>query len=353
MSNRPSREELIELAKRDPEAIADLVLSLFDRLEKLEQEMAELKRNSRNSSKPPSSDRNNPNKPPKSQRQRGKRKPGGQKGHPGHYLKPVEDPDVVVTHRLKGRCGCCGEDLSKAHVDGCEKRQVFDLPEKLTLEATEHRAESGRCAGCGKEYKACFPPEVRAPVQYGERVQAMVVYLSTYQLVPCDRLSELCGDLFDCPLSPGTVVNMVERAGSRASPIAEEIKEQVKQADWIHCDETGINLVGNNRWLHVACTPQWTYFHVDEKRGYEALQRIGILDEYTGWVVHDYYSSYYRFEKCNHGLCNVHHLRDLTYIAEDLGQSWAAEMKSLLLEMKKRKGPRTSWREASRRHNTL
>ena len=83
--------------RNDSSAIADLVLSLFDRLEKLEQEMAELKRNSRNSSKPPSSDRNNPNKPPKSQRQRGKRKPGGQKGHPGHYLKPVEDPDVVVT----------------------------------------------------------------------------------------------------------------------------------------------------------------------------------------------------------------------------------------------------------------
>ena len=83
MGERPTREELIELAKRDPEAIADLVLSLFDRLEKLEEEVAELKRNSRNSSKPPSSDNNNRNKPPKSQRKRGGRKPGGQRGPRG------------------------------------------------------------------------------------------------------------------------------------------------------------------------------------------------------------------------------------------------------------------------------
>lgn len=335
MGERPTREELIELAKRDPEAIADLVLSLFDRLEKLEEEVAELKRNSRNSSKPPSSD-NNRNKPPKSQRKRGGRKPGGQRGHQGHHLELVEDPDIVVTHELEGCCEGCGRDLREVEITGHERRQVHDLPEKISLEITEHQVKKGRCQ-CGKQHKASFPEGVQAPVQYGERLSALVVYLSSYQLIPCERLSEFCADVFDCPLSPGTVVNMVARAGARAGPVAEAIKEKLREAEFIHCDETGTKILGANQWLHVTSTAELAYFHIDPKRGFEALERIGILQDYTGWVIHDYYSSYYRFENCYHGLCNAHHLRDLTYIAEDLGQSWASEMKGLLLEAKRLK----------------
>src|SRR5690606_8126419 len=99
-----NREALIELAEHDPEAIVDLVLTLSAGLdqananiemlkeenERLKQEIADLKRNSRNSSKPPSSDRNN--KPPRSQRERGKRRPGGQAGHQGHHLEASENP---------------------------------------------------------------------------------------------------------------------------------------------------------------------------------------------------------------------------------------------------------------------
>lgn len=336
MSKRPTREELIDLAKRDPETIADLVLSLLDRVEKLEEEVAQLRRNSRNSSKPPSSDSSNPNKPPKSLRKRGKRKPGGQNGHEGHHLEMVDDPDVIVTHSLEGCCNGCGRDLGLVRASGLERRQVRDLPEEVSLEITEHQAEVGRC-GCGKEHRASFPEEVRAPVQYGERLSALVVYLSSYQLIPCDRLSELCKDVFNCTLSPGTVINMVARAGSRAGPIAEAIKGQIRQADWIHCDETGCRVRGKTQWLHVAATPSLAYFHIDEKRGYEAMKRMGILESYEGWVIHDYYASYYRFEKCHHGLCNVHHLRDLTYLAEDLDQPWGSDMIALLLEIKKRK----------------
>src|SRR5690606_17693087 len=131
MSNRPSREIIIELAKLDPEAIADLVLSLFDIAEqrdqeiaKLTDEIAELKRNSRNSSKPPSSDRSN--KPPRSQRQRGKRSPGGQEGHQGHHLELSENPDDIIVHSLTGKCDC-GCDLSAVQVLDHEVRQVFDL----------------------------------------------------------------------------------------------------------------------------------------------------------------------------------------------------------------------------------
>ena len=102
---RPSREQLLKLARENPEAIVNLVLMLWDRVDKLEAELAELKKNSRNSSKPPSSDKNNPNKPKQKSGKKGKRrKHGGQHGHPGHTLCKVDDPDRVVIHKLPGAC---------------------------------------------------------------------------------------------------------------------------------------------------------------------------------------------------------------------------------------------------------
>lgn len=337
MSNRPTREELIALARRDPEAIADLVLSLLDRIEKLEAEVAELKKNSRNSSKPPSSDRMQTSKPTRDKRRKKRRRPGGQKGHEGNHLKRVENPDHVVRHELSGPCCHCGSHLNKGATERYESRQVFDLPEKIQIEVTEHQAAVGTCQCCGKRVKANFPEEVKAPVQYGVRVQALVIYLHVYQLLPCERLSELCADFFNCPISPGTVTNFVKKAGDRAGPIAESIKEKIRLSDRIHADETGLNLFGKNHWLHVASTPDFAYFHVDAKRGWEALQRMGILEGYTGWLVHDYYSSYYRYSECWHVLCNAHHLRDLTYIEEELGQGWAGRMIEWLLDAKELK----------------
>ena len=114
-SPRPTREQLIELAKTDPEAIADLVLMLWDRVEKLEAKVAELERNSRTSSKPPSSDKGNFTNPPKpkSLRKKSGRKPGGQKGHRGETLQRAENPDEVVEHRLDNEAVCpkCGAAL--------------------------------------------------------------------------------------------------------------------------------------------------------------------------------------------------------------------------------------------------
>lgn len=319
---------------------ASLLLSLIVRIEQLEEKIAALESNSRNSSKPPSSDRHNPNKPPKKAGgQKGKRRPGGQKGHRGKTLNQVPDPNHVEDHKLdrRGKCAHCQGSLRGVESTGVEKRQVFDLPEKITIEVTEHRAETGICPCCGKKVKASFPEQVTAPVQYGKRIQTLVLYLHAYQLLPCERLGEFFGDVFGCSLCPATVCSMLKKGGARAGPIYQAIKSTIVEAMLLHCDETGLSINGKLHWLHTASTPDLVYLHVDENRGEAALRAMGILEGFDGWVVHDFLAAYYRIAEIKHVLCNAHLLRDLICVHEDHGQRWAADMMALLLEAKKLK----------------
>jgi transposase len=330
----PSRDELIGLARENPEAVADLIIALWARVEALETKVAELSKNSRNSSKPPSSDKHGPSRPLRPSREGSKRKPGGQPGHKGSTLEMRADPDYIIDHGFDTHCGTCGCSLRNVVANGFERRQVFDLP-PLRLEVTEHRVPCGQCPHCLAPVRGAFPGDVRATVQYGTRVRALVSYLGVYQMLPCERTGEFFADLFDSPMSAGTVRNILMEGGQCAEASVQRIVAALRKAHLLHGDETGVSLAGKNHWLHVACTSSLSYYFVHAKRGFEALEAMGILQGYVGALLHDFYHSYYQYETCVHYLCNAHHLRDLNYIDENLGQPWAKEMIELLREAKK------------------
>jgi transposase len=341
-TERPTREQLIELAKSDPEAIADLVLMLWDRVDALEARLAQLERNSANSSKPPSSDRDSFNPPPKpkSLRKKSGRKPGGQAGHQGDTLRQIDDPERVVEHRLRAEAQCprCGATIEESDegplLKGqCECRQVFELP-AIRIEVTEHRAERRRCGRCGTQVSAAFPEGVNSPAQYGEGIQAAALYLGAHQLIPYQRLSEVFTDLFGCPLSSGTLANFVKRGGAKAGESMKPVRNALRLAKLAHADETGCRLHGKRHWLHVFSTAKLTSYHIDSKRGSEGMDRLGLLGGFAGSLVHDFLSSYYRFG-CEHFLCAAHLLRELVYLHEEMDQPWAADMIALLREAKK------------------
>ena len=328
-----SRDEIRAIYRQGEDAVITLVEGLLQRITKLEARLSVLedqgKKDSHNSSKPPSSD--GFKKRPKSLRKKSKRSSGGQKGHPGSTLSWSETVDDIVMHEVM-ECQCCGASLEEVAVASWDLRQVHDLP-PLRLEVCEHRAEVKCCPHCGVENRGVFPAQVNSMVQYGNGVQGLMVYLMEAQLLPSQRVCEFLREVFGCEASEGTLYNTRKRCFEQLELIETHLKTGMQVAQVGHFDETGMRVKGKLMWLHVACTDGLTYYFIHSKRGTEAMDEMDILPNFRGTSVHDGLLSYGQYE-CFHGLCNAHHLRDLVFIVERYEQEWAQMMMSLLIEIK-------------------
>lgn len=295
----------------------------------------QLAKHSGNSSKPPSSD--GYKKPPvprtRSLRRSGEKKTGGQPGHTGHRLQPVEEPDHFEAHHVT-ECAHCHASLADMPAIEYEKRQVFDLP-PVRVEVTEHQAEVKTCPVCGECTTAAFPPDVTQPTQYGPRIKSQASYFNVYQHIPLGRTRETFGDLYGHPLEEDTIRHANARIEREIAPTIEEIQRQLRDSAVVHFDETGLRAAGKLHWVHVASTPTLTHYTCHPRRGSEAMIEGDILPRMTGIAVHDFWKSYFNVHQGAHALCNAHHVRDLIFIHEQYQQPWAADMLDLLLEIKK------------------
>jgi transposase len=332
----PTHEEIREAINNGEDAeialidqLVQTILLLAERIQVLEDQLA---RNSNNSSKPPSSD--GLKKPaPKSQRKRHDKKTGGQPGHEGHTLKAVAHPQYLRVHTVE-YCHQCQANLEKVKASKVEKRQVFDLP-PLQVEVTEHRAEIKGCPHCGAKTQASFPAGVTQPVQYGKGIKSLAVYLNHYQMLPLERVSETFADVFGHKLAEGSILAAGEEVAKQVQSVMKAIKKHLtKDEAVVHFDETGTHINGKLHWFHSASTERLTYYHAHAKRGKEASDEIGILPDFKGRAVHDGWKSYFRYTSIRHALCNVHHLRELSFLEERYPQGWETQMKDLLLEIR-------------------
>src|SRR5437588_1959234 len=313
------QQELISRQQQQLTQLTQQVKTLQERLAK----------DSHNSHLPPSSDRFS--RQPKSLRKKSGKKPGGQEGHPGKTLLFSPCPDEVIVHAVE-RCEQCQADLRQVPASGVERRQVVDVPPARLL-VREHHSEQKQCPQCQQVTVAAFPAEVRAPVQYGPTIAAMAVYLVQQQLLPLARACEVLWDLLAVSMSEGTLCDLIARCASNLADVEQQTKEALIASSVIHQDETGLYVQGQRQWMHVTCTPTLTHYAVHASRGRAALDAIGILPRFAGTSVHDGWRSYFLYA-CAHALCLVHLLRELTFLAEEQGLSWAADLKALLLDMK-------------------
>jgi transposase len=336
LEHSPTHQDIHAAYLQGEEAVIEMVnallavmQSLAARVQALEEQAA---KNSRNSSKPPSSD--GLKKPaPRSLRKRSGKKSGGQPGHKGRTLKAVEHPQHKVVHQVE-HCAQCQAALVEVPAWTYEKRQVFDLP-PVTVEVTEHQAEIKECPVCGRVNKAAFPAGVTEAVQYGSRIKAQAVYLNQNHHIPLERTQEILEDLYGHSPAEATIIAAGQETEKKVTPVNAAVKAHLISTDEpVHSDETGLRTEGQLFWAHVASTEQVTFLEVHPKRGRQALDEIDILPQRKGRVVHDGYSSYNQYPDAQHALCNAHHLRELIFIEEQYEQEWAGEMIALLVEIK-------------------
>jgi transposase len=298
------------------------VLALQERLAALE---ALMKRDSRTSHQPPSSDKGRQSI--KSERVKSGRKSGGQEGHKGQTLELREAVDKTIVLSVTGRCKC-GQGLEAVRVHSHEKRQVHDLPE-MKLVVTEYQAERKICPGCHKRHQASFPSEVAGRVQYGSRLQGLVTYLHVGHSIPLQRSSQILGVVGKTQLSEGTLVSCIQRAAERLRDFETKLVAGLQQQAVLHADETGSKVAGKLQWIHVLTCPAMTFYKHHPKRGYAALEAMKVLPEYRGVLLHDAWHSYFQLPAL-HALCNAHLLRELRALAELEQQGWAGELRVAL-----------------------
>ena len=327
------KDELIRMLWPLVEQVKDLTAQVGTMQARIKELEGRLSLNSRNSSKPPSSDglgKHNPKPNPKSLRVSGQRPTGGQKGHSGNTLRQSARVDQIIEHPGPGprHCTACQQALSQFEV--IDRRQVFELP-VLRPQVIEHRLLRARCT-CGEVHVGRWPEGINAPAQYGPRVKALAVHLNQYHLLPCKRSSEVLQDIFGLSVSQASLLAFTAEAAHRLKPTVATIAQAVQSAPVVHADETGIRVQDQLQWLHCAVTPTLSWLGHHDRRASVAFEALGVLPGFKGTLVHDGLAGYRRLD-CLHSLCNAHHLRELTFVHEQerAFDPWAQEMIDLLL----------------------
>lgn len=302
-------------------------------------ENAELRRrlgmNSSNSSKPPSSDGLARPRPQPGVKGGGRRR-GKQPGAPGSTLRLAADPDRVVQHR-PDRCAGpdCGADLGDGREYGRQRRQVVELPARRPV-VVEHQLIAVQCAECGQVSEPEVPAGVSGRMQYGTGVKAAAVYARAAQFLPFARVAALLGDLLGVRVSAGFVHQVVSEAARRLGSFVSHTAALLHVQQVLHADETPARVAGGLKYVHVACTPELTLFHVGgrSKADIDAGQ---VLPGFTGTLVRDGYAAYRHLADADHAWCGAHLIRDLRGVHESdpAGQQWAEVMATTLLMAKK------------------
>ena len=321
---RENRELRAQLAEKDV-----VIAMQAARIKELEEQ---LRKNSQNSSKPPSSD--GYKKPrPVSNREKTGRKPGAQAGHKGHGMKMIQ-PDVIedVAH-IPEKCAGC------PHFGQCDKVGVSPVRNEIDVEIRtilkRHYTESYSCClESGNVVSGEFPENIRSSMQYGPGVKALAATLNTEGMMSIQRTHDFLSAVLGLTICVGTIASIVHDLACQVSSTVESIFHALMASPVNNCDETGFRVEGKLYWLHSVCNARFTFLSVQAKRGEKGMRAIGFLTEYTGIIVTDCLGAYWRFPGLHHALCNAHLLRELKGIAEnDPKQLWAKGLRSLLQEM--------------------
>ena len=343
-------KSFLELIRKQEKTIDDLTKKNTDLEAQLD--IYKNKKNSSNSSIPPSKDQNRPKKN-QSLREKSGKKPGGQQGHEGKTLLCSETIDEIVEHRAD-YCNCCGNDLRNFPETLIESRQIIDIP-VIKPVCIEHRIYRKTC-NCGHIVESAFPEYVAVKVQYGPNVESLTGYLHARQLLPFERMKEFFRDVMGLPVSVGGIHNILNRVIKKAAKPYRKIKERVVQATFIGTDETSSKVNGQNDWMWTWQNDDFTFIVHSDNRGFKTIEDTFSNGLPNAVLQHDRYFCHFNCNAKHHQICTAHLLRDLKYLEQLYKESnWATEVKVLIIEalQLKKQIPQNKYNEENKEREKL
>jgi transposase len=337
---KTSDQIIIEELRRIILMQAQEITRLMKKIDVLERELARYttRKDSNNSSLPPSKDENRPPRT-NSLREKSGRKAGGQPGHEGKTLEMTDTPDRIIEHRA---CFCpeCGKDLSGLPFELFGKRQVIDIPTIKQI-VTEHRVYRCKCP-CGNIVESDFPVGVDSPVRYGKNIETLVGYLSVRQYLPFKRLKEMMNDIFTVQVSEGGLHCLLNRLALKGVDAYEMIRQRVLHSGVIGTDETGVKINGKKHWFWTWQTKRATFIATSTNRGTTTIDEnvSGISREAV--LVHDCWKAHFQTPVKSHQLCTAHLERETKYLEERYKVAWPVKFRAMLRQAHKLKEEFTS-----------
>lgn len=322
----------------------------FAKVAELEAQVAALtervRQNSRNSSKPPSSD--GPVKQRRSSREPSGKKAGGQPGHVGHWrkLQPPEAVDHFIELR-PSHCAQCQQALSGDDPQP-QRHQVSEVPPAKAI-VTEYRRHTLCCANCGATTQAAWPADMPGG-SFGPRAEAIVAFLTGSLGCSHRNVVEAMKTLHGLELSLGSVAAIEQRISTALEKQVEAAQQFVTQQPSHHVDETGWREGNQRAWLWVHATEAVTVFRLLSRRGKEQAQSV-VGEQFKGVVNTDRYNAYHWIDPYQRQLCWAHLRRDFQAISErqgessELGLKLLAQTKEVFRLWRELRDEKLSWEE--------
>lgn len=306
------------------EGLISLIYELMGKIHELEEKLRlkQTPTTSKNSSQPPSQDF----KPEKKKRKRNRRK-GAKPGHKKHERPLVANPNKVF-YALVDNCQKCHINLLDQVPVQVIRRQITELPEikPMVIETQQYEVI---CPCCGEQQRGKLPEGLEAGRYFGPRLEATVTMLHHEHHIGFERLVQLCGEIFNLPLSEGGAVSIVKRAGKAVENEAEAIGEQVRQSKVIGSDETSARVHGRNWWQWVFVGGNREYHLIMPSRGYDVIETFMRECEAEVWVC-DCWKPQLNAPAKMCQICLAHQIRNLQGLMDKRPHlAWAREMQAL------------------------
>src|SRR5450759_855452 len=291
------------------------------------------RKDSNNSSLPPSKDENRPPRT-SSLREKSNRKAGEQPGHKGKTLEMTDTPEEIIEHRA---CFCpeCGKDVSNQPFEFFGKRQVIDIP-KIKQVVTEHRVYRCKCT-CGKVVESDFPVGVDSLVKYGKSIESFIGYLSVRQYLPFKRLQEMLNDIFAVHISEGGLHCLLNQLASKGVDAYGIIRQNVLHGRVIGTDETGVKINGKKHWFWICQNNCATFIAPSTNRRTTTINEKMSGISHKAVLVHDCWKAHFQTPIKKHRLCTAHLEPETKYLEERYKVSWPVRFRVLFREAQKLK----------------